>query len=225
MIFARHYSKAVPKPVRVGQAQRRAATRERIVVAGNRLFESKGYDDTSISDISAAAGVAMRTIYLHFDSKAAILLAYFDDWLDEYVAAVCAGPVDENIDDAMIRSFGTLDLRGQIDNRRFDEMGAQHPSLAILLSSNLDITGHVLRSWVAAQDVLTEHFRRSLRLPVDSVVARARAAAIFATWMATLLAYRDEREGRLESSGPLHEVAISLIRLYGAGLNGADETG
>jgi len=41
--------------------------------------------------------------------------------------------------------------------------------------------------------------------------------------MATLLSYRDEREGKLKSSGPLHEVAISLIRLYGAGLNDTDD--
>ena len=62
-----------------------------------------------------------------------------------------------------------------------------------------------------------------LSLPADSVVARARASAVFARWMATLLSYRDEREGKLKSSGPLHEVAISLIRLYGAGLNDTDD--
>lgn len=200
------------------QARRRAATRERIIVAGNRLFETRGYADTSISDIGVEAGVAARTIYLHFDSKAAILLAYFDDWIDEYVAAVCAGPAGENIDDAMARAFATLDAAGQIDNRSFDQMGAPHPVLELLTSTSLDITGHVLQSWVRAQDVLADHFRRSLSLGPESVEPRTRAAAVFATWMVTLLSYRDAREGRLTRTGPLHEVALDAVHRLGAGV-------
>ena len=37
-----------------------------------------------MEDISVAADVAVRTIYLHFDSKAAVLLTGFDDWLDDF---------------------------------------------------------------------------------------------------------------------------------------------
>ena len=213
------YSSAVQKPRPDAHARRRAATRRRVILAGNRLFEARGYAETSIADISAEAGVAARTIYLHFDSKAAILLAYFDDWIDEYVAAVCAGPPGENIDDAMRRSFAVLDAAGQVDGRSFDEMGAAHPVLELLNGSNLDVTGHVLLSWVRAQDVLADHFRRSLDLPPDSVVPRTRAATVFATWMVTLLSYRDAREGRMTQTGPLHSVALDAVQLFGAGLN------
>ena len=210
----------MPKPPGHVHALRRAATRESIVTAGRRLFETQGYEATSISDISAAAGVAARTVYLHFDSKAAILLAYFDDWIEAYVAAVCAGPANEDLDVAMIRSFAVLDARGEVDHRSFAEMdGLEHPDLEILFNRNLDITGHVLHTWVRAQDVLAEHFRYSLALPTDSVIPRARAAAVFAAWMATLSAYQDEREGRSSNPGPLHEIAIEVARAYGRGLN------
>jgi len=215
------YSEHVEKRRPDAQARRRAETREAIVVAGTRLFETKGYAEVSMTDISVEAGVAARTIYLHFGSKAAILLAYFDAWIDEYVTAMCAGAAGENVDDAMIRAFIELDARGQMDNRSFDEMGAPHPTLELLTSSNLDTFGHVMQSWVRAQDVLAEHYRTSLALPADSVIPRARAAAVFATWMVTLLAYRDAREGRLAHSGPLHEVAISAVRVFGSGLNSA----
>jgi AcrR family transcriptional regulator len=194
------------------QERRRAATKERIVVAGTRLFEARGYADTSISDISAEAGVAARTVYLHFNSKAAILLAYFDGWIDDFVAAICAGPPGENIESAMARSFAVLDAAGKIDDRSFDQMGAPHPVLELLSSSNLDIPGHVLQSWVRAQDTMADHFRRSLGLPPDSVVPRTRAATVFATWMVTLLSYRDAREGRITGTGPLHEVALDAVK-------------
>lgn len=216
------YSSAVEKPRPDAHARRRAATRRRVILAGNRLFETRGYSETSIADISAEAGVAARTIYLHFDSKAAILLAYFDDWIDDYVAAMCAGPPGENIDDSMRRAFAVVDAAGDVDNRGFDEMASAHPVLELVTGSNLDVTGHVLKTWVRAQDVLADHFRRSLNLPQDSVVPRARAAAVFATWMVTLLSYRDAREGRTTQTGPLHTVALDAVQLFGNGLNNAE---
>lgn len=202
------------------QAIRKAVTRERIVRAGTRLFETRGYHDTSISDISEAAGVASRTIYLHFNSKAAILLAYFDDWIDDFVVAVCAGPANEDIDTAVIRSYAVLDAAGKVDSRTFDEMRGPHPVIELFASSDLDIPGHVLQSWVRAQDVLTDHFRKSFDAPVDSVIPRARAAAIFAAWMVTLLSYRDVRSGAGTLTGPMHQIAIESIQRFGNGLNG-----
>ncbi|MET0673786.1 MAG: TetR/AcrR family transcriptional regulator [Microbacterium pygmaeum] len=207
------------------QAMRRAATRGRIVRAGSHLFETRGYDETSIRDISAAAGVAARTIYLHFESKAAILLAYFDDWIDDFVAAICAGPPDEDVDAAVARAYAVLDAEGKVDNRTFEEMGGPHPIIELFASSNLDIPGHVLQSWVRAQDVLTEHFAGAERAGHGSVVPRTKAAAIFATWMVVLLSYRDERSGAGTHAGPLHEIAFAALRQFGSGLNPRDSRG
>src|ERR1700732_5202072 len=46
-----------------------------IVLAGLRLFTQYGYRKTSIDDIAQAAQVAKRTVYLHFENKAAVFLA------------------------------------------------------------------------------------------------------------------------------------------------------
>ena len=200
------------------QAKRRAATRERIVGAGTRLFESRGYADSSIRDIAAEAGVAVRTIYLHFDSKAAILLAYFDEWVDDYVEGICDGPPDEAVDVAVARAYERLDAEGRIDNRTFDQMDATHPIIELFASTNLDIPGHVLQSWVRAQDVLTAHFARAESAFESPVLPRAKAAAVFAGWMVTLLAYRDVREGILPATGPLHEFNFETLTRYGKGL-------
>ena len=206
------------KTARRTQADRRAATREQIVRAGTHLFETKGYAQTSIRDISDEAGIAARTVYLHFDSKAAILLAYFDDWIDDLVDAVCAGPPDEDVDAAVIRAFGVLDRNGKVDNRTFDQMAVAHPVVELFQSSNLDIPGHVLQTWVRAQDQLAQHFARSAA-PDDIVSARTKAAAMFGTWMVTLLAYRDVHAGTASASGPLHEIAFEALRRFGNGVN------
>src|SRR6202047_3788040 len=61
-----------------------------IVLAGLRLFTQYGYRKTSIDDIARAAQVAKRTVYLHFENKAAVFLAileYLGDQVRERSAA------------------------------------------------------------------------------------------------------------------------------------------
>jgi AcrR family transcriptional regulator len=55
------------------RAQRAAATRRRIRLVGKRLFLGDGYLATPMSRIATEAGVAERTLYLAFPTKAALL--------------------------------------------------------------------------------------------------------------------------------------------------------
>src|SRR5438309_781947 len=60
-----------------------------IVLAGLQLFTQYGYRKTSINDIARAAQVAKRTVYLHFESKAAVFLAILE-YLAGQVRERCA---------------------------------------------------------------------------------------------------------------------------------------
>lgn len=64
----RHYD----SPRRREQA---AATRRGILEAAQRLFERQGYAATSMAAVAAEAGVALKTVYLAFESKRGVLLA------------------------------------------------------------------------------------------------------------------------------------------------------
>jgi AcrR family transcriptional regulator len=55
------------------RAQQALETRRRISAAAQELFLTRGYTATSIDQIASAARVALRTIFLAFPSKAAIL--------------------------------------------------------------------------------------------------------------------------------------------------------
>jgi AcrR family transcriptional regulator len=54
-----------------------------IVLAGLRLFTQYGYRKTSVDDIARAAQVAKRTVYLHFENKAAVFLAILEHLADQ----------------------------------------------------------------------------------------------------------------------------------------------
>jgi AcrR family transcriptional regulator len=55
-----------------------AATRRRILDAAQRLFESQGYAATTISAIAEEAGVALKTVYLAFETKSGLLRALWN---------------------------------------------------------------------------------------------------------------------------------------------------
>jgi len=52
-----------------------AETRERILHAARRLFEAQGYAATSMNAVAAEAGVALKTVYVSFESKSGLLRA------------------------------------------------------------------------------------------------------------------------------------------------------
>jgi AcrR family transcriptional regulator len=61
-----------------GPKERASAKPSAIVLAALDLFTRYGYRKTSIDDIARAAQVAKRTVYLHFENKAAVFLAILE---------------------------------------------------------------------------------------------------------------------------------------------------
>src|SRR4030095_7626891 len=53
-------------------------TRERILEAALKLFHDRGFDSTTMRDIATKAGMAIGAAYYYFDSKDAIVLAFYD---------------------------------------------------------------------------------------------------------------------------------------------------
>ncbi|WP_072476557.1 TetR/AcrR family transcriptional regulator [Amycolatopsis australiensis] len=49
--------------------------REQVLAAATRLFAQRGFHDVSMEDIGAAAGIAGPSVYRHFPSKAALMVA------------------------------------------------------------------------------------------------------------------------------------------------------
>lgn len=54
-------------------------TRRKIYEAAMELFREKGFDETTMRDIAAKAGVALGGAYYYFSSKDAIVLAFYRD--------------------------------------------------------------------------------------------------------------------------------------------------
>src|SRR3954466_6914418 len=61
-----------------------------LLAAATELFLSKGYDKTTMADISAAAGVARGNVHWYFDSKDDIFAAVMDRMLSREIRTLSA---------------------------------------------------------------------------------------------------------------------------------------
>ena len=69
---------------RYDSSRRRAqaeATRVDILDAAQRLFEARGYAATTVEAIAAEAGVALKTVYVAFETKSGLLRALWNHLL------------------------------------------------------------------------------------------------------------------------------------------------
>lgn len=62
------------------QEKQREATRQRLIAAARRVFETQSYAATRVEDVLAEAGVSRATFYTHFDGKLALVRAIAEEF-------------------------------------------------------------------------------------------------------------------------------------------------
>ena len=76
--------------------------RDQILVAARNCFVEKGYESTSMQDISRTSGLSKGGIYFHFESKMQVFLSLVDDEYDfsmSYLQEIAnqPGPIPEKL--------------------------------------------------------------------------------------------------------------------------------
>ncbi|WP_197374401.1 mycofactocin system transcriptional regulator [Mycolicibacterium baixiangningiae] len=84
---------------RVGR--RRSTTQDHITDVALELFAARGFDEVSVDDVAAAAGIARRTVFRYYSSKSAIPWGDFDAHLDHMRHLFDGVDPDVPIDDAL----------------------------------------------------------------------------------------------------------------------------
>jgi AcrR family transcriptional regulator len=105
-------------------------TRDRLQREALRLFVAQGYDETTVAEIAAAAGVTQMTFFRHFPAKELVVV---EDPYDPAIAqAVVAQPADltvlERIRRGLLAAWGQISGEEDAEFRLRLRVGAGHPA-------------------------------------------------------------------------------------------------
>lgn len=80
----------------------RVSSRQDVEAAAVALFLARGFEQTTVDDIAAAAGIGRSTFFRYFRTKADVLWLPFDDHFELLAAALAERPTDEPLTTAII---------------------------------------------------------------------------------------------------------------------------
>src|SRR6185503_12227529 len=97
--------------------RRRGRTRRELLAAATTVLAEKGFHDTKISDIAAAADVGVGTFYLHFPDKETLFDAVVDETVTRLKATIDAARQAETSPIAAVRASNVAFFRFAHENR------------------------------------------------------------------------------------------------------------
>lgn len=174
-------------PASPGLRERNLA-RNRAEVAGVAvgLFTARGFDDVTVDDVAAAAGISRRTFFRYFESKEDAVIPYEHERLEQFRELLAERHADEPVVVSIRRataSIVTADDPGRGDIVARLQLIRDNPSIH---ARSLELRS---RWELAVRDVIAENLHED---PATSLVANVAAAAtIGATraavdvWLAT----------------------------------------
>lgn len=85
--------------------RKRQRTRQALISAAMRLFQEKGYEQTTVAEIAASAEVSTKTFFNHFASKDEVLFPHLSARIDDAVAVIEQRQPAENISDVLLKAM------------------------------------------------------------------------------------------------------------------------
>ncbi|MGO9224117.1 TetR/AcrR family transcriptional regulator [Mycobacterium sp.] len=85
--------------------RKRQRTRQALIGAAMRLFEEKGYEQTTVAEIAASAEVSTKTFFNHFASKDEVLFPHLSARIDDAVAIIKERKPAEHVSDVLLKAM------------------------------------------------------------------------------------------------------------------------
>lgn len=161
---------SVPEKQSGLRERKKLQTRETIRREALRLIKERGYQNTTVEQISAAADISPRTFSRYFPTKEAVLLS--DDHIPPIIEAFVDAPADLSVIEAyrhaVARTFGALS-----EEQRAEAIFGQRLMYAIP-----EARGLVYTEYVRLIDLITEALTKRPGQSPDTVERRVLAGVI-----------------------------------------------
>ncbi|WP_159085027.1 TetR family transcriptional regulator [Planctomonas deserti] len=169
-----------PTPIR--ERTRRLAQIELTTVAQD-LFLEHGYEETTVDQIAAAAGMSKRTFFRYFPSKDDLVIGKYDLFGDRMADALDARPADEPVWESLRRVFDIT-----LDYVQDSQARARNDAMDRIVQSTPQLTARYLEKLQRVQALLIG--RVAARLGSSASASDPRPAAIVGAAFACMQAAR-----------------------------------
>jgi AcrR family transcriptional regulator len=165
------------------RARKRQHTRQALIRAAMRLFEEKGYEQTTVAQIAATAQVSTKTFFNYFTSKDEVLFPHLSGRIDAAVALIEQSRPDEHMADVLIRAMQHMladALTAEIDG------GLAAVRLPMILSEPA-AQAATLHRYFLAEAQLAEALHRAYPEALDPPAAAAVIGSVMGAALAAAL--------------------------------------
>lgn len=158
------------------RAKKKKQRREALIASAYRLFEKKGYDATTIEEITEGAECSPRTFFQYFKSKEELLLIGMDEFWEGFATALASRPADVTVLQALdrwMREMMSSFTKGE--SSVLNVLDREKENTRISLQSRLE-----LYSMQRTEEILAPEFADELGFDREAIEPRllARAAAV-----------------------------------------------
>ena len=195
--------------------RKRQRTRRALVEAATELFETRGYDETTVADIAAAAEIGTRTFFSYFASKEEVLFPEADARVTAAVEAIATRAPGETPVDILLRTLRELGTDA-------DEMVGRTAALRLRLTRTVPaVRGRGLQIQLDAQREIARRLHEAYPEELDAVGAGALVGAFVGATTGALQVLLDE-PGVLDGDPAvlrerLEEALATALRPWAAG--------
>lgn len=171
--------------------RKRARTRQALIDAATDLFERKGYDETTIADIAAAAEIGARTFFSYFASKEELLFPEADRRVQAAIDAIATRGPAEGPAEVLLRALGEI-------NDTSEEMVSPLAALRLRMIQTVPaVRGRALQVQLDAQREIAQHLAEAFPDQLDPV----RAAALTGAFVGAVAGALQVLLDRIEADG------------------------
>ncbi|MEV0246961.1 helix-turn-helix domain-containing protein [Nocardia sp. NPDC050712] len=157
--------------------RKRERTRRALLESAVELFEERGYEETTVADVAAAAEVGTRTFFNYFASKEELLFPESDERIRAAVAAIGSRRPGERPVEVLLRA-----LRAAGDNpgeHLVDDLNARIAAVRAQVSRTVPaVSGRAAHAQLVAQREIGRQLHAAFPDELDEVGAAALVGAV-----------------------------------------------
>ncbi len=184
----------------------RLAVRAELIEVGQRLFVRQGYENTTVEQIAAAAGMSKRSFFRYFETKEDIVLGKYERSGQQFCEALSARPAEEDLWTSMRHVFGYV-----VQYAADPAQAASMLEMERIFSSDKLRGAYLARIEVIQRDLVEVARRRAAATGRPWAADDPTPIAIVACAFACLRAANDTWRTSGGSLGPLLDRAMAAV--------------